>query len=286
MTGSPFVRLQWKIAQVYERGRKVHDNLALEPESYTNHLFFVMQKHCGVIEESPRHFGFLNRLRTEDLYLTVACAEGSEAAWQRFQALYQRFIRETARLLCPHRSAADDLAYQMLGHLFLKDAAGRSRIASFDGQVALSSWLWSVIAHKALDERHLKYHQFERLDSLAERSDSSSQQQAERGLRASLHWTKILPACQIAVASLTHQQRSLLWLYYQEGLSTAALGERYEMSKSNVSYHLKQARQKLGEEFSSMLKSQYNLSDAAIEDCKEELLENPAYSLLTLLRVD
>jgi RNA polymerase sigma-70 factor, ECF subfamily len=286
MSNSPCDRLQRIITQSYEPGRSFHGHLALDVDSYTHSLFLLIQKHCGALEKDPDVVDFLKALHTSDLYLTLACAQGSDAAWRRFQTIYQRHIYETALFLCQHQTMADELASTLMGHLFIKDSSGRPRIASYDGRVALTAWLWAVIAHKALDERQLKHHHFERLESLAELPDCASQRQAELALRTTRYGQKILAACKGAIASLSAQERSFLLLHYQEDLRTRQIAELYEMSKTNVNYHLRQARQKLGQAILSILRDQYGLSEAALEDCKEELLENSAYSLLALIPVE
>jgi RNA polymerase sigma-70 factor len=286
MSSSPCDSLQQIITRSYESGRSFHGHLALDVERYIPHLFLLIRKHFGVVEEAPELVDFLQALHTNDLYLTLACAQGSDAAWRRFQTIYQHHIYETALFLCPHRTQADELANSLMGHLFIKDASGRPRIASYDGRVALTAWLWAVIGHKALDERQLKHHHFKRLDLLADRPDCASQWNAESRLRTTRHAQKILVACKSAVASLSAQERSFLLLHYQEELSSREIAQLFEMSKTNVNYHLKQARQKLGQEILSILRNQYSLSEAALEDCREELLENSAYSLLTLIPVE
>jgi RNA polymerase sigma-70 factor (ECF subfamily) len=238
------------------------------------------------VNETAEVVEFVRLLQTTDLYLSVACAQGSDAAWRRFQTIYQRRIYETALFLCQQRSAADELANSLMGHLFIKDSSGGHRIASYDGQVALTTWLWAVMAHKALDERDRKCHQVEQLESLPDIADPKSQGKLEIVLRASRYSTKILAACKGAVIVLTPQERLFLLLHYQEALHLAEIAEMYRMSKSNVSYHLKQARQKLGQRIMAILREQYGLNETALEECKEELLETPTYSLLTLLQVD
>jgi RNA polymerase sigma-70 factor len=274
------------IEQAFQAGQNFHSNLEIEPETFSNHIFSVLKKHCGASEETAEVPAFFNRLQTTDLYLSIACAQGSDAAWRRFNAIYQRSIFETAFFICSHRDAADELASSVIGHLFLPDASGHHRIKSYDGQVSLMTWLRAIIGHKALDERRLKHNSFERLEFLPEIIDITSIEKVEQQVRANRYSASIIESLKESVWALREQERLFLFLHHQNGLSTTEIAELNHMSKSNVSYHLRQARAKLREEVTTILKNKYYLSEEAIKDCKEEIMENPAYSILALLQVD
>jgi RNA polymerase sigma-70 factor len=277
--------LHSSIEQGFQVGQDFHGNLEIDLDTFTNHIFVVLQKHCGTIEENAEVLAFFKLLQTTDLYLSVACVQGSDAAWRRFNMIYQRSIYETSLFMSSHRSAADDLAQSVIGHLFLPDASGRSRIKSYDGQVSLMTWLRAVIAHKAMDERRLKHNRFERLEFLPEMIDNTGLEKVEKQIRANRYSTRIIKIFKESVWALSPQERLFLLLHHQDCLSTTEIAELYDMSKSNVSYHLRQARAKLRAEVTAILKNKYHLSEEAINDCKEEILENPAYSLLALLQV-
>jgi RNA polymerase sigma-70 factor, ECF subfamily len=286
MTNSPVCGLQMLIEQTYERWRDFHGNLGITNETYSSQVLLVLKKHGKDCREDGLAQEFFNQLHAGDLYLAIACAMSSNLAWQRFQTLYQRSVYDAAWYVCQHRSAADELAQSVMGHLFLPDTSGNSRMASFDGQVSLVNWLWAVIAYQSINERKLKFHAREPLESLSERGDNATVQQIASAVRANRYGVIIEETLREASAVLSKKERTILGWYYEDRLGTAEIAELFETCKSNVSYHLKQARNRLRQEILSILRNQYRLSEEAIKECVEEILENPGYSLLTFIKVN
>ena len=73
--------------------------------------------------------------------------------------------RQACNHLCPP-NAARDFADGLAGELFLPDATGRSRIASYEGVSPLTVWLAAVVRHWAASERRRKVNHLERLNQI------------------------------------------------------------------------------------------------------------------------
>ena len=133
----------------YSEGSKLYGDLGLSTAEFAARLASVIQKYLGPIPAETAVADFLLGLRTNDLYLSCACAVPSELAWRRFESDYRTYFFDIANQACESREAADDLARGVLADLFLPDRSGQSRIASFEGRCSLASWLRVVIERKA-----------------------------------------------------------------------------------------------------------------------------------------
>jgi RNA polymerase sigma factor (sigma-70 family) len=286
LTRSPVVGLQSFVEQGYEEAIAFHGNLELEFHHYSNHLRLVLQKHCGRLTECEAALRYFNLLHTKDLYLAVACAYSSCTAWQRFYAIYQQSIYDTACYFCHNRTEAELLAGSLPGHLFLRDASDHPRIQSYDGQVSLMNWMRAIIANKAIDEQKLKFNNFDRFDALPELADETGLRKMEAKVRTSRYGSIIKQCFKETILRLHKQERLFLSLRYEREVTLKEIGELLNMSHVNVVYHLRKTQVKLRHEITAILKNKYQLNEGAIKECREEILENPIYPLLALLKVD
>ena len=62
------------------------------------------------------------------------------------------------------------------------------------------------------------------------------------------------------------------------------LAEMVKLDPTTVAYHIQRAQERLRKEVYSILKKEYNLNELALKECIEEILTNPAYSLLDLMK--
>src|SRR5438105_10202898 len=100
---------------------------------------------------------YLSALHLEDFALAIACADGSEPAWEHFFVTYRAYLRAAAAaiLRCSAGSAeACDLADSLFTELYgLTDAKGaeRSLFRYFHGRSSLKTWLRAVLAQRHID---------------------------------------------------------------------------------------------------------------------------------------
>jgi hypothetical protein len=150
-------RLEEPAVQSYAEAFACHGDLGLELEEFMARLFSIMEKRLGANPRSSAVFNFVSELHANDLYLAVARAQASDVAWSLFASQYGAFIRRICNCACQSSNTARELADGLPGQLFMPDAGGRSRIASYEGVSSLTTWLISIIRHEAVRESHLKY---------------------------------------------------------------------------------------------------------------------------------
>lgn len=272
------------IRQTFEAGHSVHGDLDIDLKDYQQQLLTILHNHHQSLDQSDQVLALLDRLFVTDLYLTLACAQSSNRAWSRFQAIYKVRIFEIAHRFCSNQMVADEVAESMMVHLYLDDITGNPRIQSYDGRVTLTTWLRAIIAHKVIDELDRKHHSFDRVDEITELPDHLSLQRPQDFVRTNRYRAMITGALQEAFSSLEKSERLLLELLYVEELKSREVAELLDTCKSNITYHLKKVRSKMKQGVIQALKQQYSLSEEAIRECIEEILTNPSYSVLTLIQ--
>src|SRR5882724_2746280 len=160
----------------------VHGDLEITPQELASYLRHIAKRYLG--PELPEHsiIEFVSRLHTNDLLLSLACARGIDAGWRRFGALYRKYLADLTRHLLGRASDPDDLGQALWIDLFLPDRSGQSRIASYDGRSALTTWLRVVVSNRIINERQRKSFRLSTLDGIREPADPAALQQVESRL--------------------------------------------------------------------------------------------------------
>lgn len=280
MPTAPKAQLSALIDQSYFDAYALHGDLNLSIVDYRNRLEQIVTKHMGEQPSETAAVRFCRLLHTSDLYLTTACAHISELAWSRFATLYTAFISKAAESSCLAKDSASELAGSIPGHLFLRDSSGQSRIASYDGQVTLATWLRVIITRRALNERERKYNHTERLENSSEVADHSALKRLEADLRASLYEKAIAEALRAATSSLNERERLILMLRHKDGMESKDIARYLGAHASTVSRQLQHIYKKLRDETALHLMRKHTLAVSAVEECEAEIVENPAHCIM------
>lgn len=172
----------------------------------------------------------------------------------------------------------------MLADLFMPDSSGQPRIASFDGQQSLATWLRLVVSRRAINHGTLKWNSFERIDRLADIVDQTATNRIEAAIRAH-RFEEISKGCFIrASESLTDHERLIVLMHYEQGLRIVEVARVLDIHPSGVSRQLRRVHDKLQREIVSVLAVEHQLGPAAISECLVYMLENPEHSLLAIIR--
>lgn len=235
MSSAPAMTLSSLAAQAYSDGYASHGDIDLQPERFKNQLLVAIEKHLGSNAPAAATLSFFSTLHTTDLYLTVACSESSDRAWARFVTAYQRYIDKVARFVSPTSDAARDLASEVMADLFMPDRSGRSRIASFDGQQSLATWLRVLMSNRATNLRMLKWNNCEPIERLSDVADIAATTRMEAAISAS-RCEAILEDClRLSSKSLTDRERLILLWRYDDGLRVAEIARA--LGRSPFGHH-------------------------------------------------
>jgi RNA polymerase sigma factor (sigma-70 family) len=225
---------------------------------------------------------YLLTLHLEDLALTTACIEGSEAAWEYFVQEYRGYLRAAAgaiskasRYLANPQELADSLFSDLFGLMDGKRGE-RSLFRYFHGRSSLKTWLRTVLAQRNVDIIRSQ----RRMESLDAEDGEKRELPAER-VQPPLQdphrahylscFTSALPYC---LKLLHPADRERLELYYARQMKLAEIGRQLGEHESSVSRNLERIRQELRALAEQHLRDAFSLSDAEIQQCFEYAAED------------
>lgn len=284
MTNFPRFDCEEILVQAYREAQSLYGPLDLSTDTYLTHLVSIIRRYLSESPSKREAVDFLGKTHTTDLYLTIACAHGSEAGWERLFKLYHSFVCGLAAHFCSTEAVAHDLANKVITDLFMSSRSKRPRIASYDGQSSLSAWLRVIVLHRAINERARKWNLLESLDDLPEMHDDRGLERIEASLRSSRYRPIILNTFRCASQKLNSRERYILLMIHEEKLRAKEVARLLGVHPSSVTRQLQQTHRKIRQEVISILAHQYNLSEEAIRECLTDILESPEHSLLDILK--
>ena len=173
------------------------------------------------------------------------------------------------------------MADSLPGRLFLPDARGRSRIASYEGVSSLATWLISIIRHEAIRESHLRSNNLESIEQMPDVADEASVLKIEMAIRAGRYRSLIKDSIEGALNLLGDRERSILILRYGRQLQVREVARMLGVKPHAITQQIDRSTQKLRKQFISILATRHRLAPAAVEECVADLLNNPEHSILT-----
>ena len=232
---------------------------------------------------SERLKEYLHTLHVEDLALTTACIEGSEAAWEYFVQEYRGYLRAAAGAISKasrYGANPQELADSLFSDLFgLMDGnrGERSLFRYFHGRSSLKTWLRTVLAQRHVDVIRSQ----RRLESLDAEDGEKPVLPPDRLQTRPLpdphrvHYLSCFTATlQHCLKLLTPGDRKRLELYYARQMKLAEIGRQLGEHESSVSRNLERIRQELRALAEQHLRDAFSLSDAEIQQCFEYAAED------------
>jgi RNA polymerase sigma factor (sigma-70 family) len=226
---------------------------------------------------------YLLTLHMEDLALTTACIEGSEAAWEYFVAEYRGYLRAAAGAITKasrYGANPQELADSLFSDLFgLMDGkrGERSLFRYFHGRSSLKTWLRTVLAQRHVDVIRAQ----RRMESLDAEDGEKRELPAGRIPQHPLQDPHRAHYLACFAAALHHSlkllqagDRERLELYYARQMKLADIGRQLGEHESSVSRNLERIRQELRVLAEQHLRDVFSLSDAEIQQCFEYAAED------------
>ena len=269
------------IDRAYQEGRATH-GLSVRPDYFEAHVNWVVKRNLGSDASSAAIANFVVNLHASDLYLALACPQKADKAWDRFNSLYRKYISDLANFATMANRAAD-LADSVLADLFLPDHSGQSRIASYQGRSSLATWLRAIICHRAVNERERLCNNAEDLEAVHEIADEAALSKMDALLRSSRYGSVIRESLRCSCQALSDRERLLLLLRYDDGMQLGHIARLFGVHQSTITRQIEGACKKLRDAVIANLLTEHKLDRAAIDECKADILENPCYSILSLI---
>lgn len=215
-------------------------------ESLSKTLSRYLQSHSAEKPEIEDVREFLLHIQADDLFLALACANGSERAWWEFDQQHRSYLERVARHLARTEIDAQEVVDTVYVELYgtrVVDGERVSKFATYSGRGSLRGWLRTVIWHSLVD-LHRASHDEISLDELTENvgeghahanfaetnlggeGEMLDQIARERYRKATLS------AIENAFSNLENHEKLLLLYYHVENLKLREIARLVENSAS------------------------------------------------------
>ncbi|HEY6250670.1 MAG TPA: sigma-70 family RNA polymerase sigma factor [Candidatus Angelobacter sp.] len=285
------------IAEAFADAELKFGDLGLDFYIYCERVLSIVHKHLGPSPAANRAIDYVRRLNCRDLYLATACAQSGLGvapssspaastqhfglAWKALEVRYKGLVCDLVRFFYRRSLAADDLADNILTDLFLPDRRGRSRIASYDGRSSLSTWLRVVVCNRSINARRARLSE-NTVELEPALPDKPALANIELAVRARRYGTVLEDSLASACLVLTPRERLILLWRYQDGLQLGEIAQLLGIHQSNVTRQLERLQNKLRDDVTTILSDKHGLSQSAIHECLEDMVENPHHQIPVL----
>jgi RNA polymerase sigma-70 factor len=250
---------------------------------------------------------FLRQIQADDLFLALACANGSERAWWEFDQQHRAYLERVAR----HLASTDIDAQEVVDTVYVElygtrvvDGERVSKFSTYSGRGSLRGWLRTVIWHSLVD-LHRASHDEVSLDEMTENvgegfAHASFADAAPGGedemieqIAKQRYKKATVSAIETAFASLDTHEKLLLLYYHVENLKLREIARLVEsqssplrdwfqrkspsreknpesrIHESTIMRWLEKSYAKVLQLFRTELKAKYELREDEIEICME-----------------
>lgn len=193
----------------------------------------------GGLAAKSEQASFFRGLKLADLVLAMACAAGSERAWEHFMAVYGQPLTRAAIAISGNETVGRDLAdafYAELYGLSTRDGKRKCPLESYRGRGSLMGWLRTTLAQRFVDHYRRTYRE-EVLDEQTYDTEASDQSPVPEPELVS----RLREAVQDALSDQTSEDRFVLASYYLDGRKLADIGRLLRVHEATVSRRLKRA---------------------------------------------
>lgn len=189
---------------------------------------------------------FLRQIQAEDLFLALACANGSERAWWEFDQQHRAYLERVAR----HLASTDIDAQEVVDTVYVElygtrvvDGERVSKFSTYSGRGSLRGWLRTVIWHSLVD-LHRASHDEVSLDemtenvgegfahaSFAEAAPGGEDEMIEQ-IAKQRYKKATVSAIETAFANLDAHEKLLLLYYHVENMKLREIARMVESQSS------------------------------------------------------
>lgn len=239
-----------------------------------------------VVDDAPfiRHLALrvrdgrtLSALKTGDLYLACACADGQRAALDAFEHAYLAQLPSFLGRIDRSTPFVEEVRQLVRERLFVGPSA---KIADYSGHGALAAWVRVIAVRTALALR---------------RGDGRSEPEDEaRALAATpdpeLDYIKMRyrapfeAALRDALAALDKKDRTFLRLHFVDGLGIDRIGALYQVHRATAARWIATAREALFDRARALLTERLHLRPDEFESLANVMRSQLEVSLHGLLR--
>ena len=311
------------IASLFARCVETAPNFGVGEQQFQEHLQRAARKYLFTnaddLPTPPEVEQFLNQLQIHDVFLAVACANGSERAWWEFDQHHRGYLERVARHLASSDVNAEEVVDTVYVELYgtrIVEGVRQSKFATYSGRGSLRGWLRTIVWH-ALVDLHRAGHDEISLDEMTEtvgegHTQSTFLHQPTTGEKQMLddivrqrYQNVTFKALEAAFVALDDHEKLLLLFYHVENLKLRDIARMVEtpdstlrnwfqrrtaqrettpnsrVHESTVMRWLEKTRDKVLRLFKTELTRNHALKDSEIELCIEIAAQDLVHGNLT-----
>jgi len=229
-----------RIAALFAHVERERPGLSVAPEAFVAQVARHVASAADVVEA-------LDALCAADLYVACGCAEGSRAAIDVFDREYLPSLTGYVARVDPTPDFVAEVRQALRVKMLTRDGAKPPLIAEYAGRAPLGTWLRVVavrIARDLLkkDARYVTYPTERNGRGASPAHDPEGEFLREESA------AQLNRAFERTIQGLGDRDRTLLRLYFVEGMSLAAVGRMYHVHESTILRRINGLRDKLLDE--------------------------------------
>jgi RNA polymerase sigma-70 factor len=230
-------------------------------------------------------------LNTGDLYLAAACLHRCPNAVASFEAAYLSQLPSILSTLRLTPAMVADVGQELARRLFTAPEDELPKIAEYAGRGALLMWVRAAalrLALNQLDNAAVRKQAADvDVDKLLDtgRANNNAERTGPDLAFIKNHDRALVREClQSVLGALSKEHRTLLRLYFLDGLTVEEIGKIYKLNKSTVSRRLTEVRRLLGSQMRQELARRLKLRPSEIDSLVDLVCSQLNLSLPGLLR--
>ena len=250
MTESLLPQTENAIDALYQQCVSNAPNFGVDADSFKASVRKSVGKFVSAAEGAPTSEeidAFLSQLQADDLFLTLACANGNERAWWEFDQAHRGYMERVARHLAKTDVDATDIVdtvYEQLYGTRIVDGERVSKFATYSGRGSLRGWLRTVIWHSLVD-LHRASHDDVSLDEMVENVGEGATHKAFAEIPSEDAEAEVVDqitrnryrsatsgSLETAFASLADHEKLLLLYYHAENMKLREIARLVENEDS------------------------------------------------------
>lgn len=256
--------------------REAWPDLAIEPERFAGELGRRWSKIQGVD---------LAAMKAADVYLAIACLDGTAAAVETVRQLLTREVGFAATKTTATREQIADVVGNLSRILFVDEPERPAALREYSGRGDLKSYL-RVMAMRDLarvvnrGRREVGIDDDGLIDRIVPASDP------ELSILRAQYRDVVDQAMRAALLTLDERNRALLRYAFVDGWNVDRVGEVYNVHRATAARWIAAAREKLGERIRDELASRLRVAVGEIDSIVRLVQSRIDVSLDRVLRVE
>ncbi|MGZ6133850.1 MAG: sigma-70 family RNA polymerase sigma factor [Myxococcaceae bacterium] len=267
--------LEGRLAAQLAEARDSWPRLGVDPRRFVAHL-------AGRLGEAEDLSRALEQLHLPDLYLAFGCAERDDAAVRALDKVLNT-VAGAIRSVDASPNFVDEILQRLRTRVLVSEEGRSPRILDYAGRGSLENWLRAGALRLALNARRDARRGPEPLPEVSLWEPVAPTVDRTLEILRGKYAAEFGRALREAFASLDAQEKNVLRLHFQEGLSLNQIGAMYQVNKSTISRRMARARDLLLERTRSRLVDTLSLPPSELQSLLEELGPRLDLSLSSVL---